>query len=219
MGLLANVPTLSYISWKNMIITYDNITYQIENSHTNKPFIYWDVNNPYLLTTSNKKLEERAGLFYIIFNESGVYTVVPNNDIEINFSENPSRDVITEKIIGLSNNTKDQFAAIQVDVEGIKTSVAKCEEDLTKNTSKISTIEQRTDEIGLEVQSIEKQYDTDKEKQALRDDFLNTILDLQSVLGLFSSDMNVYMEDNRLTDEEKDSIEVYKESLNEKRSI
>ena len=87
MSLLANVPTLSYISWKNMIITYNETTYQIENSHTNRMYIYWDLNNPYLLTTSNVKLEPRNDLFYIIFNNSGTYTVVPNNDIEIDFSE------------------------------------------------------------------------------------------------------------------------------------
>ena len=215
MGLLANVPTLSYISWKNMLITYNETTYQIENSHTNKPYIYWNVNNPYLLTTSNIKLEEKTGLFYIIFNDKGTYTVVPNDDIKINFSENPSRDAITERIVGLSNETKDQFVAIQIDVEGIKTSVAKCEEDIDRNRVAISTVDQKADEIRLEVQSVEKQYNLDKEAQELRDGFTDAILGLQSVLGLFSSDMNVYMEDNRLTSEEKDSINVYKTSLNE----
>ena len=37
-----NTPSLSYIQWKDMIITYDNQSYQIQNSYTNKPYIYWD---------------------------------------------------------------------------------------------------------------------------------------------------------------------------------
>ena len=47
MAILNNVPTLSYISWKNMLITYDEQTYQIQNSYTMKQYIYWDYNNPY----------------------------------------------------------------------------------------------------------------------------------------------------------------------------
>ena len=215
MSLLANVPTLSYISWRNMLITYNETTYQIENSHTNKPYIYWNVNNPYLLTTSNIKLDEKAGLFYIIFNDKGTYTVVPNDDIKINFSENPSRDAITERIVGLSNETKDQFVAVEITIDGIKTTVAKCEEDIDKNRVAISTVDQKADEIRLEVQGVEKQYNLDKEAQELRDGFTDAMLGLQSVLGLFSSDMKVYMENNRLTSEEKDSINVYKTSLNE----
>ena len=215
MSLLANVPTLSYISWRNMLITYNETTYQIENSHTNKPYIYWNVNNPYLLTTSNIKLDEKAGLFYIIFNDKGTYTVVPNDDIKINFSENPSRDAITERIVGLSNETKDQFVAVEITIDGIKTTVAKCEEDIDKNRVAISTVDQKADEIRLEVQGVEKQYNLDKEAQELRDGFTDAMLGLQSVLGLFLSDMKVYMENNRLTSEEKDSINVYKTSLNE----
>ena len=213
MGLLANVPTLSYVQWKNLLIIYKDVTYQIENSHTNKPFIYWDVNNPYVLTTSNIKLEDRTGLFYVLFNDSGSYLVIPNDEVDIEFSENPSRDVITERIVGLSNNTKDQFASVQVDVDGIKTTVAKCQEDINGHTQTISSIEQKTDEIDLEIESIERQYNLDKDAQTIRDNFSDAILNLQSTLGLFSSDMNVYMEDNKLSDNEKDKIEVYKESI------
>ena len=70
MAILNNVPTLSYISWKNMLITYDEQTYQITNDYTMKPYIYWDYNNPYVLISSNEMLKELAGRFYIIFNDS-----------------------------------------------------------------------------------------------------------------------------------------------------
>ena len=210
MSLLANVPTLSYISWKNMIITYNETTYQIENSHTNKAYIYWDLKNPYLLTTSNVKLEPRNDLFYIIFNNSGNYTVVPNDDIEIDFSENPSRNAITNRIVGLSNDTKDKFTAVQVDIDGIKFDVYDAE-------GKYSKLEQRADKIDLEVKGVQKQYSTDAKLTEMREDFSASLLSLQATLGLFSSDMNTYMEDNKLTTEEKNKINAYKSSLEKKR--
>ena len=210
MSLLANVPTLSYISWKNMIITYNETTYQIENSHTNRMYIYWDLKNPYLLTTSNIKLEPRNDLFYIIFNNSGSYTVVPNDDIEIDFSENPSRNAITNRIVSLSNDTKDKFTAVQVDIDGIKFDVYDAE-------GKYSKLEQRADKIDLEVKGVQKQYSTDAKLTEMREDFCASLLSLQATLGLFSSDMNTYMEDNKLTTEEKNKINAYKSSLEEKR--
>ena len=210
MSLLANVPTLSYISWKNMIITYNETTYQIENSHTNRMYIYWDLKNPYLLTTSNIKLEPRNDLFYIIFNNSGSYTVVPNDDIEIDFSENPSRNAITNRIVGLSNDTKDKFTAVQVDIDGIKFDVYDAE-------GKYSKLEQRADKIDLEVKGVQKQYSTDAKLTEMREDFSASLLSLQATLGLFSSDMNTYMEDNKLTTEEKNKINAYKSSLEKKR--
>ena len=210
MSLLANVPTLSYISWKNMLITYNETTYQIENSHTNRMYIYWDLKNPYLLTTSNVKLEPRNDLFYIIFNNSGTYTVVPNDNIEIDFSENPSRSAITNRIVGLSNDTKDRFTAVQIDIDGIKFDVYDAE-------GKFSKFEQRVDKIDLEVKGVEKKYSDDPQLIKMREDFNEVLLSLQATLGLFSSDMNTYMEDNSLSTDEKNNIISYKTSLEQKR--
>jgi hypothetical protein len=210
MSLMANVPTLSYITWKELLITYRNITYQIENSHTNKPYVYWDVNNPYILITSNKKLDSRNGLFYLIFNDSGKYMVIPNSDIEINFSENPSRNAITERIVGLSNETNDKFTTVQVDIDGIKANVSELDGNL-------SSLEMRTDEIDLEVKGIQKKYNSDSELTQIRDNFNTSILSILSKLGQFSSDIKTYMEDGRYTSEEKNKVLTYKALLEEEK--
>ena len=210
MGLMANVPTLSYVSWKELLITYQNVTYQIENSHTNKPYIYWDSSNPYILTTSNKKLDSRSGLFYLIFNESGKYTVIPNDDIVMNFSETPSRDFITSKIVGFRDETRGKFTAVQMDIDGIKFDVYDAE-------GKFSKFEQRVDKIDLEVKGVEKKYSDDPQLIKMREDFNDVLLSLQATLGLFSSDMNTYMENNSLSSDEKNDIISYKTSLEQKR--
>ena len=211
-----NTPSLSYIQWKDMIITYNNQSYQIQNSYTNKPYIYWDYNQPYTLITSNTMLKEMAGRYYICFNDRGLYTLVPQTDLEISFAENVSRDLITEKILGFQEQNEingQKFATIEQTVDGIKQTVGKFKEDIEGNTQQISTLKQTSDSISAEVSSLDRKFNEDLEAKRLRDDISSAILALQSTLGLFSSDMSKYMEDNRLSDTEKEEITNYKNEL------
>ena len=218
MALLSNVPTLSYIRWQNLLIIYKDEVYQIYNNHTNKPFIYFDaINSPNELIMSNKKLEERDGLFYIIFNDNGKYIIVPQTEIEINFSENSSADAVSSKILGFKEQLNEQsqkVTTIETDVEGVKTTVNQFEESITKNETSISTLEQRANEIDAEVEKITIDFNDDIVIRELRENTTMAILSIQSTLGLFSSDMNTYMKDNRLSSAETDEINAYKENLN-----
>ena len=218
MALLSNVPTLSYIRWQNLLIIYKDEVYQIYNNHTNKPFIYFDaINSPNELIMSNKKLEERDGLFYIIFNDNGKYIIVPQTEIEINFSENGSVDAVSSKILGFKEQLNEQsqkVTTIETDVEGVKTTVSQFEESITKNETSISTLEQRANEIDAEVEKITIDFNDDIVIRELRENTTMAILSIQSTLGLFSSDMNTYMKDNKLSSAETDEINAYKENLN-----
>ena len=216
MMINTNTPTLSYIQWKHMIITYNNQSYQIQNSYTNKPYIYWDYNQPYNLITSNTMLKEMAGRYYICFNDKGLYTLVPQTDLEISFAENVSRDLISEKILGFKEQNEingQKFATIEQTVDGIKQTVGKFQEDIEGNTQQISTLKQTSDSISAEVSSLDRKFNEDLEAKRLRDDISSAILALQSTLGLFSSDMSKYMEDNKLSDIEKEEITNYKNEL------
>lgn len=216
MMINTNTPTLSYIQWKHMIITYNNQSYQIQNSYTNKPYIYWDYNQPYDLITSNTMLKEMAGRYYICFNDKGLYTLVPQTDLEISFAENVSRDLISEKILGFKEQNEingQKFATIEQTVDGIKQTVGKVQEDIEGNTQQISTLKQTSDSISAEVSSLDRKFNEDLEAKRLRDDISSAILSLQSTLGLFSSDMSKYMEDNKLSDIEKEEITNYKNEL------
>ncbi len=216
MMINTNTPTLSYIQWKDMIITYDNQSYQIQNSYTNKPYIYWDYNQPYTLITSNTMLKEMAGRYYICFNDRGLYTLVPQTELEITFAENVSKDLINEKILGFKEQNEingQKFATIEQTVDGIKQTVGKFKEDIEGNTQQISTLKQTSDSISAEVSSLDRKFNEDLETKRLRDDISSAILSLQSTLGLFSSDMSKYMEDNRLSDIEKEEITNYKNEL------
>ena len=211
-----NTPSLSYIQWKDMIITYDNQSYQIQNSYTNKPYIYWDYNQPYNLITSNTMLKEMAGRYYICFNDRGLYTLVPQTELEITFAENVSRDLISEKILGFQEQNEingQKFTTIEQTVDEIKQTVGTFQEGIEGNTQQISSLKQTTDSISAEVSSLDRKFNEDLEAKKLRDDISSAILALQSTLGLFSSDMSKYMEDNRLSDTEKEEITNYKNEL------
>ena len=216
MSVLSNTPTLSYIYIKDMIITYREQSYIIQNTYTNKPYIYWDYNDPYNLIFSNTTLKELAGRFYIYFNDKGNPTLVPQTELEITFSENVSKDLINEKILGFKEQNEingQKFATIEQTVDGIKQTVGKVQEDIEGNTQQISTLKQTSDSISAEVSSLDRKFNEDLEAKRLRDDISSAILSLQSTLGLFSSDMSKYMEDNRLSDIEKEEITNYKNEL------
>ena len=216
MSVLSNTPTLSYIYIKDMIVTYKEQSYIIQNTYTNKPYIYWDYNDPYNLIFSNSTLKELAGRFYIYFNNKGNPTLVPQTELEITFSENVSKDLINEKILGFKEQNEingQKFATIEQTVDGIKQTVGKFKEDIEGNTQQISTLKQTSDSISAEVSSLDKKFNEDLEAKKLRDDISSAILALQSTLGLFSSDMNKYMENNKLSDIEKEEIANYKNEL------
>lgn len=216
MSVLSNTPTLSYIYIKDMIITYREQSYIIQNTYTNKHYIYWDYNDPYNLIFSNTTLKELAGRFYIYFNDKGNPTLVPQPELEITFSENISKDLINEKILGFQEQNEingQKFTTIEQTVDGIKQTVGKFQEDIEGNTQQISTLKQTSDSISAEVSSLDRKFNEDLEAKKLRDDISSAMLRLQSTLGLFSSDMSKYMEDNKLSDIEKEEITNYKNEL------
>lgn len=214
--ILANCPSLSYIYIKDMIITYKGTPYQIQNVYTMKPYIYFDIDNPYTLVISNTVIREPLNLRYICFNDKGYPTIVPQTDIEITFSEDKSSDLIASKIFGVKEELEKQgekFTTIQQDIDGIKSTVGSFQEDINGNKQEISTLQQKDNEISAEVSRVERLFNEDLESKKLRDDISVAMLKLQSTLGSFSSDMNTFMEDNRLSEVEKREVDVYKEKV------
>ena len=214
--ILANCPSLSYIYIKDMIVTYNNVPYQIQNVYTMKPYIYFNINDPYTLVISNKIIKEELNLRYICFNDKGYPTLVPQSDLEITFSEDKSSDLIAAKIFGIQDELEEhgeRFTTVQQDIDGIKTTVGTHQETIEGNTQSISVLQQKNDEISAEVSRVERVFSEDLEAKQLRDDISVAMLKLQSTLGSFSADMNTFMEDNRLSEVEKREVNVYKENL------
>lgn len=201
-----------------MIITYNGTPYQIQNVYTMKPYIYFDINNPYTLVISNTIIRETLNLRYICFNDKGYPTLVPQTDIEISFSEDSSSNnsLVTSKIFGVLEEVEEygeRFTTIQQDIDGVKTTVGTFQEDINKNKQEISVLQQKNNEISAEVSMVERVFNEDLESKKLRDDISVAILKLQSTLGSFSSDINTFMEDNKLSEVEKQEVDIYKENV------
>lgn len=214
--ILSNCPSLSYIYIKDMIITYKDTPYQIQNVYTMKPYIYFDINNPYTLVISNTIIREELNLRYICFNDKGYPTLVPQTDIEISFSEDKSSDLVTSNIFGVKEELEkhgEKFTTVQKDINGIKNTVGTIKEDIKGNTQAISTLQQTDSEISAEVSRIERVFNEDLEAKELRDNISVAILKIQSTLGSFSTDINTFMEDNKLSEVEKREVDVYKEKV------
>lgn len=201
-----------------MIITYNGTPYQIQNVYTMKPYIYFDINNPYTLVISNTIIRETLNLRYICFNDKGYPTLVPQTDIEVSFSEDSSSNnsLVTSKIFGVLEEVEEygeRFTTIQQDIDGVKTTVGTFQEDIDRNKQEISVLQQKNNEISAEVSRVERGFNEDLESKKLRDDISVAILKLQSTLGSFSSDINTFMEDNKLSEIEKQEVDIYKENV------
>ena len=214
--ILSNYPTFRYIYIKNMIITYNRTPYQIQNVYTMQPYIYFDTNNPYTLVISDKSIQHELNLRYICFNDKGCPTLVPQTDIEISFAEDSSSDAVSAKIFGVIEDLEEQgkrITTVQQDIEGVKATVGTFQEDILGNKQQITTLQQKDNEISAQVNRVEKIFNENLEAKQLRDDISVAILGLQATLGTFSNDIYSFMEDNRLSDVEKQEINAYKEHL------
>lgn len=103
MALLDNVPGMGYIYIQNLVITYQEKPYVINNLYTNKKYIYWNLDNPFNLYCTDIR-EERDGLFFIIKNNNGNSMLLSYEDITLTFDGYNSKNII-KKIKNLDNKT------------------------------------------------------------------------------------------------------------------
>ena len=104
MALLDNIPNMGFIYIQNLVITYDNKAYVINNIYTDKKYIYWDLSNPSnLFCTDTRQIKEN--LFFIIKNNSGNAIKINPEEITLTFDGYNSK-VITKKIQLLNNKNE-----------------------------------------------------------------------------------------------------------------
>ena len=70
------------------------------------------------------------------------------------------------------------------------------QENVEGNSQSISTLQQTSESVVANVSALDRKFNEDVEAKELRDNISKALLSLQSVIGIFSSDMNKYMEDN-----------------------
>ena len=211
MGLYNNVPTFTYISATGITVSYNNKVYTVQSFYTNKKYIYWDSDNGTVLQASNTMPTRSEKVHLVLINDNGIVTTVPstNENFEISY-DGDSDDAIKSRIYALYEKDKelgDKYMAIEQDVTGIKQTVGTSDGKDGTIIDRVSKVEQYADKINLSVGENKKEYDSDKEFNELRDNLNAAIIKLNSDLGIANSDLQDYYKDDKLSNEEKTSIQ------------
>lgn len=211
MGLYNNVPTFTYISATGITVSYNNKVYTVQSFYTNKKYIYWDSDNGTVLQASNTMPTRSEKIHLVLINDNGIVTTVPSTheNFEISY-DGDSDDAIKSRIYALYEKDKelgDKYMAIEQDVTGIKQTIGTSDGKDGTIIDRVSKVEQYADKINLSVGENKKEYDSDKEFNELRDNLNAAIIKLNSDLGIANSDLQDYYKDDKLSNEEKTSIQ------------
>ncbi|EIS9524122.1 tail fiber domain-containing protein [Clostridioides difficile] len=210
--ILDNSPADSWIRITGVIVTYNNTLYQVVDTETNKKYIYWDADNPGTLKVSNVRLQEGNTQFLVVVNDNGKHTEVPINSsiFDISFDGN-SRKNTEEQIWGLYETDEEhneKFVVIEKDIDGIHQTVLEVQEDASHIKENMSLIDQRAENVNILVKEVTKNFGGSQENITLRENINKAIIKLNTDLGTFSSNMSNYFNDNEITDEEKEKIDI-----------
>lgn len=210
--ILDNSPADSWIRITGVIVTYNNVLYQVVDKETNKKYIYWDADNPATLKVSNVRLAEGNTQFLVVVNENGKHTEVPINSsiFDISFDGN-SRKNTEEQIWGLYETDEEhneKFVVIEKDIDGIHQTVLEVQEDASHIKENMSLIDQRAENVNILVKEVTKNFGGSQENITLRENINKAIIKLNTDLGTFSSNLSNYFNDNEITDEEKEKIDI-----------
>lgn len=210
--ILDNSPADSWIRITGVIVTYNNTLYQVVDKETNKKYIYWDADNPGTLKVSNVRLPEGNTQFLVVVNDNGKHTEVPTNSSIFNISfDGNSRKNTEEQIWGLYETDEkhnEKFVVIEKDIDGIHQTVLEVQEDASHIKENISLIDQRAENVNILVKEVTKNFGGSQENITLRENINKAIIKLNADLGTFSSNMSNYFNDNEITDEEKEKIDI-----------
>lgn len=216
MAIINNSPGMHFIYFKGMIITHDNIQYQIQDFYTCKKYIFWESSLPYQLKCTDDRLKELGDRWLIVINDRGVGTIVAKDGLGISFSDSSNSQLITEKITGIYEQNKEfgeKFVTIQTDINGISQTVGTIQEEVGGVKTQLSEFEQTVDGISTSVSKVEKEFNENRDLTELRENVNKSLLALHSTIGAYSQDVNSYMEDSRITQYEKEEIAVYQTKI------
>ncbi|MGL5649248.1 MAG: hypothetical protein ACRDDY_15520 [Clostridium sp.] len=81
MAVQDNSPNRTYIRWSNVKIINNGIYYPVSDGYTNFRYVYWSVNTPYELITSDTFPEYYDEIVFL--NSSGLCRVYPSSNIVV----------------------------------------------------------------------------------------------------------------------------------------
>lgn len=212
MSLLNNSPTFSYIQATGTTVIYNKTLYNVYDFHTNKKYIYWNIETPNVFRASNVRPESYNGQRLILVNENGIAIEVQNEDIEVYFDGNNAKN-LEDYIYGIhekNDEFEEKFTAVEVSIDGIQTTVGELKETDTLIKEEISSVKQTATEIDLKVSNVTKKFNNTE----LRDEVNAIIIKCNSSAGIFKSDFLEFAKDNEINSTERTKINAHITVLN-----
>ena len=118
MALNNNTPANTYIYIDNLVITFENQSYPINNIYTNKKYIYFDKNKTDTLYLSDIRKKDE-NLIYIIKNLNGNGIIINNEKVKLIFDNFDKEGIVrvVENVKNISETYKLEMGAMSKDVE------------------------------------------------------------------------------------------------------
>ena len=213
MPILDNNPSFRYINIRNMVVIFEDRAYSINDMYTNQKYIYWDLKTPNDLIESNIKLDQTATRFWIIMNDKGTSTIIPQDRIIISGDKAQSAfgsgDVNSGEFQSLKQqvaDNKEKYNILSTDVDGMKKLIG-TEEELEDGTilKEIHSIKETA--TGLEREIREVQTSVKDEYKEFRDKITATLIAMTTSLSEFKADINSFSYDSEITEAEKITME------------
>ena len=213
MPILDNNPSFRYINIRNMVVIFEDRAYSINDMYTNQKYIYWDLKTPNDLIESNIKLDQTATRFWIIMNDKGTSTIIPQDRIIISGDKAQSAfgsgDINSGEFQSLKQqvaDNKEKYNIISTDVDGMKKIIG-TEEELEDGTilKEIHSIKENAKEFERTIREV--QTSVKDEYKEFRDKITATLIAMTTSLSEFKADINSFSYDSEITEAEKITME------------
>ena len=220
--LCNNHPAISYISWYGLVIIgEDEVPYIISDGKSCMKYIYWEMDNPYILRESNEWIEESTTKKMIYINENGTATEVPHNSISIYYNDtgNGSASKLTGTALGKFDELNNKYMTIKEDVDGIKEVLGSSEAGSNSLTERVNKLEKTASSTNEKIQTISKDFTNGKELEELRNNINVAIINLGESLAYYEDYMNEVAKDLNVSNDEKIMISNKQNDLLDKYAI
>ena len=220
--LCNNHPAISYISWYGLVIIgEDEVPYIISDGKSCMKYIYWEMDNPYILRESNEWIEESTTKKMIYINENGTATEVPHNSISIYYNDtgNGSASKLTGTALGKFDELNNKYMTIKEDVDGIKEVIGSSEAGSNSLVERVNKLEKTASSTNEKIQTISKDFTNGKELEELRNNINVAIINLGESLAYYEDYMNEVAKDLSVSNDEKVMISNKQNDLLDKYAI
>ena len=220
--LCNNHPAISYISWYGLVIIgEDEVPYIISDGKSCMKYIYWEMDNPYILRESNEWIEESTTKKMIYINENGTATEVPHNSISIYYNDtgNGSASKLTGTALGKFDELNNKYMTIKEDVDGIKEVIGSSEAGSNSLVERVNKLEKTASSTNEKIQTISKDFTNGKELEELRNNINVAIINLGESLAYYEDYMNEVAKDLNVSNDEKIMISNKQNDLLDKYAI